>query len=76
MNEVIAKFDCYSAKAGTEETQVGLTAVASGSPENESFSKYTPNGSIQITISNDCEAAEFFKPGKTYFVKFEEAPEE
>lgn len=38
-------------------------------PENERFHKYTPNGSITLTIDNPA-AAEQFKPQHTYYVDF------
>jgi hypothetical protein len=38
-------------------------------PENERFHKYTPNGSITLTIDN-LAAAEQFKPQHTYYLDF------
>lgn len=49
---------------------VELHAVtADGIPENERYHKYTPNGTIQITIDNP-PAAEAFKLGNAYYVDF------
>jgi len=49
-----------------------LTAVTSGSPENEEFFKYTPSGSIDIGTVN-AEAAKEFEFGKEFYVDFTEA---
>jgi hypothetical protein len=72
MDQVRAKFVCnkvednpaYAGKA------VSLSAVTSGSEENKSFAKYTPNGNIQIWISYETQAADLFKEGKGYYLDF------
>jgi hypothetical protein len=62
----------YGSNAGTiESKQVELGPVAD--PANSTWSKYTPAGSINLTINNP-EAFEAFKPGETYFVDFTPAP--
>jgi hypothetical protein len=38
-------------------------------PEDRSFSKYTPNGSIDLTVNNP-RVTEVFKPGKKFYVDF------
>lgn len=49
---------------------VELTAAtADGIPENERFHKYTPSGTIQMTIDNP-PAAEAFKLGQMFYVDF------
>ena len=53
--------------AGTEQNSVRLQPVMG--PGNESWSKYTPGGSIEMTINNP-EALEQFKLGAEYFVDF------
>lgn len=76
--EVIAKFRCESVTTEGDMSQVRLCPVTSGSKENEEFFKYTPGGSIDLSVVNP-EAAGQFEPGKEYFVTFtkaEEAPEE
>ena len=50
---------------------VKLTAVAGD--ENKTWSKYTPSGSVELTISNP-EAFDQFKIGEFYFVDFTRAP--
>lgn len=39
------------------------------SEENKSFSKWTPQGSIEMTITNPA-AVEFFEIGKAYYIDF------
>ncbi len=42
-----------------------------GSPENESWSKYTPNGVLAFTVTN--EAAERLVNGAEYYVTLDRA---
>lgn len=49
--------------------RVHLMPVTSGSPENDQFFKWTPNGSIDLGILNE-EASKHFTPGKEYYVDF------
>lgn len=44
-----------------------LTAVTSGSPENESFSKYTPNGTLNLDVTNP-ELIGKFAPGGEFYL--------
>jgi hypothetical protein len=43
-------------------------------PENAIYGKYTPWGEFKAGIANP-QAKEFFKPGKSYYVTFTEAPD-
>ncbi len=49
--------------------EVKLLPVTGGSPENESFYKWTPGGNISLGTINE-EAAKQFKPGKEFYVDF------
>lgn len=51
---------------------VSLVVVTKDSPENKVFFKYTPGGSISLTVVNP-EVASKFVPGKEYYVDFTEA---
>jgi hypothetical protein len=62
---VRAKFKCLS----VDGSQVKLEVVMSGSPENESFFKWTPSGQITLGIQNEA-AVEQFKEGVEYYVDF------
>lgn len=42
-------------------------------PENSRFHRYTPNGSITLTIDNPA-AADQFKPQQTYYLDFTPVP--
>lgn len=74
---VRAKFRCDN----IEPAQVGdnppatirLSPVTSGSPENESFYKFTPGGSLVLGTIN-AEAVKQFEVGKDYYVDISPAP--
>lgn len=69
---VRAKFKVIE-KAITENGEkIKLTPVISGSPENESFFKWTPFGQIEIGTVNP-EAAKQFEVGKQYYIDFTKA---
>ncbi len=62
MSKVIAKMVCVSvADAGSDQVVVKLEAVVSGSEENKSFSRWTPSASLQMYISNETPAGDFFE---------------
>jgi hypothetical protein len=52
--------------------QVSFMPVYNNAPENASWSKWTPGGLIQMTITNPT-AIERFELGKAYFVDFTSA---
>lgn len=54
-----------------DSSEVKLTPVMGDA--NKTWAKYTPAGSIALTINNP-EAFEQFKIGETYFVDFTPAP--
>lgn len=73
---VKAKFKCWGVEQpaeGYENTTVTLQAVTYGSEENKSFSKYTPSGTVTLSISPETQAHDYFKPGKEYYLTFDEA---
>lgn len=47
-------------------------AGADATPENKAFWDATPNGKLEMSITNG-EAAEFFTLGKEYYLTFERA---
>lgn len=57
-----------NAEGGT----VKMTPVMSGSPENESFFKWSPWGAIEIGTIN-WEALAEFNPGDEFYVDFTKA---
>lgn len=73
---VTAKFTVASVEDFGAHRKVKLTPVYSNDPKspNYSWSKWTPSGSIELTITNPL-AYEQFKPGKTYFVDFQQEVE-
>lgn len=75
---VKAKFKCSGVSVDEQNEGnkfVTLEAVTDGSEENKSFAKYTPNGSVQINISRETPAYDYFEGGKQYYLTFESAPE-
>jgi len=75
MKSVRAKFVCNGVTDYPENQQktVSLTPVIDGSEENKSFAKYTPGGSVSLSISYETDAANLFEEGKEYFVDFSPA---
>jgi hypothetical protein len=75
MGTVRAKFTCTGVEpnGATNSEDKGaavyLTPVVGGSPENESFYKWTPGGNIMLSTINEAAAAQFER-GKEYYVDF------
>lgn len=71
---VRAKFRCHfiqEASDGSSRT-VNLSAVTSGSHENEQWSMLTPGGQLQMVVSNPV-AFEQFEQGKEYYIDIQPA---
>lgn len=62
-----AKFQCTSVEKFDVQEDVTLHPVVGGSNENKSFSKWTPSGSLLMTITNPT-ALGFFEVGKEYYL--------
>lgn len=60
---VRCKFKCESAKDG----RIILRAVSSGSPENEQFFRYTPNGVLDVSTINEA-AVRHFTVGAEFYI--------
>lgn len=69
--EKAERFNQWNQQAGKDNVTVKLTAA--NGPQNQTWSKYTPSGGIELQITNP-EAFEQFKLGQAYFVDFYEAP--
>lgn len=54
-------------EGGSETLELG--AVASGTPEDNTYSKYTPSANLKMSITNPALAGQF-KPGQTFYVDF------
>lgn len=73
--KVRAKFECDSIE-DQPDYQFKLfkfTPVLDGGDENKSFSKYTPAGLLELCISYDTEASNFFELGEEYYLDFSKA---
>lgn len=55
--------------------KVFLGAVYGKEGENAGFAKATPSGECWLQIDAGMPAAEWFKPGKRYYLTFTEAPD-
>ena len=72
---VIARTESVGYADGTGKTQESVKLSAVGGPENENWSKWTPSGSIEMTITNPA-ALDQFKVGGHVMVTFEPVAEE
>lgn len=70
MSTIRAKFKCNSVTDNGVNKSANLTAVYGKEGENADYSKYTPFGSLAITIDNETKASEFFKPQEDYWLDF------
>lgn len=66
---IIARFRCDKAEAGQDSDQIALQAVysSSASAPNNQWSKWTPSGSLHLTITNP-PARGMFEHGEEYDV--------
>lgn len=73
MTTTRAKFRCNSVQnfGPSVPAAIEFTAVADDStPENERFTKYTPSGTLRISVDNP---AVIFEPGASYYLDFTKA---
>ena len=70
MKKVRAKFQCtlVNDKPEFEQKEIYFSAVIYGGEENKSFSKYTPSGTLELTVTYDTEASKLFEEGKEYYL--------
>lgn len=70
MTRVRAKFVCTGIVDNPEYKQktVSFVPVINDCKENESWSKYTPSGSLEMTISYETEAVNAFEKHKEYYL--------
>ena len=47
---------------------VNANPVTSGSDENKSFSKWTPSGRLEISITDETPAFDMLKPGQEFYM--------
>ena len=73
MSTLRAKFKCNSVTNFEFGKQAKLSAVCGTEGENKDFTKATPNGQLEISISKDVPASDFFEPGNDYYLTFEKS---
>lgn len=76
MDTVRGKFKCESKAEvywNANARVIRFTAVCNdGTPENQRFHRYTPSGSLEMTVDNPA-ASEFFVLGEAYYLDFSKA---
>ena len=71
----VAKVSQNTHEGGFTQTVVVLNARYDPNlPEDKRFAEATPNGILEMTITNP-KALEVFKAGKVFYLDFHEAPE-
>lgn len=68
------KFKCHMKTIVEGGASIELSAVHSGSPENEKFFKYTPAAKLTLSLI-DLEQSKKFIPGKEYYIDISEVKE-
>ncbi|ORJ47812.1 hypothetical protein B2M27_23975 [Kluyvera intermedia] len=71
---VRAKFRCHFIQKGSdnESRTVHMSPVTADTPENKTWSQYTPGGLLQMHISNP-DAFNQFEQGKEYYIDIQAA---
>lgn len=67
------KFYCESIQEFITNKNVSLNPVMSGSKENKSFANATPGGKLQLVISPNTDAFNYFKVGQEYVMDITES---
>lgn len=70
MSTARVKFKCERVTSYVHGKEIKLYAVAGDEGEGEGFTHSTPNGEVEISISKDAQAYNFFEPGKEYYLDF------
>lgn len=78
ISAVVAKMVCHTMETTQSQhfrtIKVKFGAVYGKEGENADFANATPSGECWMQIDAGRPAAEFFEPGKSYYVTFTEAP--
>lgn len=70
MKTTLAKFNLNAVKKEDGSMEINGHAVTTGCEENKSFAKYTPGGSLSLSISEGTPAIENFEEGNhEYYVE-------
>lgn len=65
---VIVKFKVNAITDYGGSKSVSASAIYGKEGENADFAKATPSGTFQMNIDNSTKAADFFKPGKEFYI--------
>ena len=81
MSNMRAKFQVQSVSGQTAQEVVTMSAVCSNAPfgpngesDDSTYARYTPSGSLSITINNPALVG-IFKVGQKFYLDFTEAAE-
>lgn len=66
---VRAKFTCTEKHQTQNGNNIVLAPVVTGSPENDSFFKYTPGGELKLSVL-ETGTSDKFEVGKEYYLDF------
>ena len=75
METVRAKVRCNSVTDYGGQKAVNLSAVYGKEGQNADYAKATPSLDLTMNIDAETKAADYFKPGKFYYLDFLPAPE-
>lgn len=74
MSKVRAKFRCHFIQKADDDSYrtIHMSPVTADTPENKTWSKYTPGGQLQMVVSNPA-AFDLFEQGKEYYIDIQAA---
>lgn len=67
VQKVRCKFSCEKVERYASQENITLNAVTDGNAEDNSYSKYTPSGKLELSVTNEAVFG-FFQPGKKYYL--------
>lgn len=72
MTDMRAKFKLQSVEVSEYGEKLKFSAITGNSPEDNSYSKYTPSAQLEMTVTNP-DLHGKFKPGQSFYVDFTRA---
>lgn len=77
--QIRAKFKCshfldYNGEGNYTNRKFFFSAIYGKDGENAQFAKATPSGTLEIMVDKDTAAFDLWKPGREYYLTFEEVP--
>lgn len=69
MSKMRAKMELVSVNRTASGEQLKFSAVTNGTPEDNTYSKYTPSANLEMSVTNESLFGKF-NPGEKYYVDF------